>query len=73
MPPPHQRGSSSSGAFGYGGGGGGGDHRRLPPPHEDDLDINEIQLEACKLKREADNEDNVEAKCTKYLKVKVLM
>jgi hypothetical protein len=38
----------------------------------DETDIETIETgmaEACRLKREADNEENVEAKCTKYLKV----
>lgn len=38
-----------------------------PPPAEEDIEAG--MNEACRLKREADNEENVEAKCTKYLKV----
>ena len=43
----------------------GGDARRI----DDEVEIEEIQDEARKLKREADSEDNMEIKCTKYLKV----
>jgi hypothetical protein len=43
----------------------------LPPaavPPVEESDIQSGMNEACNLKREADNEENVEAKCTKYLK-----
>ena len=42
-----------------------------PPPAEEDIEAG--MNEACRLKREADNEENVEAKCTKYLKVKNIL
>jgi len=46
----------------------GGDARRI----DDEVEIEEIQDDARKLKREADSEENMEIKCTKYLKAILL-